>query len=156
MVRLAGADAAAPAAAGDLSWSQEDGAVSAGNRHLRVSVRRGGRLFEHIQMRRGERWTTIVSGGGWHGALGSGLPLASQPVQEVRLEEAGPRRLVIRAEVPVADPQGVQHLRATVLVHLYAGQPFLKLVQRLVVVTPLGRRGDARRSDASRGAGGGG
>ena len=137
VVRLAGADAAAADAAGDLSWSQEDGAVSAGNRHLRVSVRRGGRLFEHIQMRRGERWTTVASGGGWHGALGSGLPLASQPVQEVRLEEAGPRRLVIRAEVPVADPQGVQHLRATVLVHLYAGQPFLKLVQRLVVVTPL-------------------
>ena len=137
VVRLAGADAAAADAAGDLSWSQEDGAVSAGNRHLRVSVRRGGRLFEHIQMRRGEGWTTIVSGGGWHGALGSGLPLASQPVQEVRIEEAGRRRLVIRAEVPVADPQGVQHLRATVLVHLYAGQPFLKLVQRLVVVTPL-------------------
>ena len=137
VVRLAGADAAAPAAAGDLNWSQEDGVVSAGNRHLRVSVRRGGRLFEHIQIRRGERWTTVASGGGWHGALGSGLPLASQPVQEVRLEEAGPRRLVIRAEVPVADPQGVQHLRATVLVHLYAGQPFLKLVQRLVVVTPI-------------------
>ena len=137
VVRLAGADSATPSASGDLSWSQEDGAVSAGNRHLRVSVRRGGRLFEHIQIRRGERWTTIVSGGGWHGALGSGLPLASQPVQEVRIEEAGPRRLVIRAEVPVADPQGVQHLRATVLVHLYAGQPFLKVVQRLVVVTPL-------------------
>ena len=137
VVRLAGADSATPSASGDLSWSQEEGVVSAGNRHLRVTVRRGGRLFEHIQIRRGERWTTIVSGGGWHGALGSGLPLASQPVQEVRLDEAGPRRLVIRAEVPVADPQGVQHLRATVLVHLYAGQPFLKLVQRLVVVTPL-------------------
>ena len=137
VVRLAGADAAAADAAGDLSWSQEEGVVSAGNRHLRVTMRRGGRLFEHIQMRRGERWTTVASGGDWHGALGSGLPLASQPVQEVRLEEAGPRRLVIRAEVPVADPQGVQHLRATVLVHLYAGQPFLKVVQRLVVVTPL-------------------
>ncbi len=137
VVRLTRADAAAPAAAGDLTCSHEDGAVTAGNRYLRVTVRRGGGLFDRIEVRRAGRWTTIGRGGGWHGALGSGLPLTSQPVQEVRIDEAGPRRLAIRAELPVADPHGVEHLRATVLVQLYAGQPFLTLAHRLVVVSPL-------------------
>ena len=147
VVRLTRADAAAPAAAGDLTWSEEDGVVTAGNRHLRVTVRRGGGLFERLEVRRGAAWKTVGRGGGWHGALGSGLPLASQPVQEVRIEEAGPRRLVIRAEMPVADPRGAEHLRATVLVHLYAGQPFLTLAHRLVVVSPLA--GAAMHGDLS-------
>ena len=156
VVRLTRADAAAPAAAGDLTWSQEAGVVSeanltrrvtAGNRHLRVTVRRGGGLFERLQVRQGAAWKTVACGGGWHGALGSGLPLASQPVQEVRLAEAGPRRVVIRAEMPVADPRGAEHLRATVLVHLYAGQPFLTLAHRLVVVSPLA--GAAMHGDLS-------
>ena len=156
VVRLTRADAAAPAAAGDLTWSQEAGAVSetnltqrvtAGNRHLRVTVRRGGGLFERLQVRRGGAWKTVGRGGGWHGALGSGLALASQPVEEVRIEEAGPRRVVIRAELPVADPRGAEHLRATVLVHLYAGQPFLTLAHRLVVVSPLA--GAAMHGDLS-------
>ena len=77
-------------------------------------------------------------------------------MEEVRIEEAGPRRLVIRAEMPVADPRGAEHLRATVLVHLYAGQPFLTLAHRLVVVSPLA--GAAMHGDLapSRGAGSGG
>ena len=121
-----------------LTWRHEAGVVTAGNGHLRVTLRRGGAgLFEQIEVRRGDGWTTVGCGGGLYGALGSGLPLASQPLTGVRITEAGSRRLVIRAELPVADPQGVVHLRATLLIHLYAHQPFLKLVQRLLVVSPL-------------------
>ena len=147
MVRLNGADAAASAGASDLTWSQEDGVVTAGNGHVRVTVRRGGALFERIEVLRDGEWTTIGRGGGLHGALGSGVPLTSGPVAEVRIEEAGPRRLAIRAEVPVADPDGVTHLRASVLAQLHAGQPFLTLTQRLVVVSPLA--GAAMHGDLS-------
>lgn len=156
VVRLTRADTAAPAAAGDLTCSRADGAVTAGNRHLRVTVRRGGDLFERIEVRRDGRWTTVGRGGGWHGALGSGLPLASRPVREVRIEAAGPRRLAIRAELPIADPHGVEHLRATVLVQLHAGQPFLTLAHRLVVVSPLAgaaMHGDLRHLGDSGAAG---
>ena len=146
-VRLTRAAAAAPAAAGDLSWSRADGAVTASNRHLRVTMRRGGGLFERIEVRRDGRWTTVGRGGGWHGALGSGVPLASPQVEEVRIEEAGPRRLAIRAELPIADPHGVEHLRAAVLVQLHAGQPFLTLAHRLMVVSPLA--GAAMHGDLS-------
>ena len=147
MVRLTAVDAAAPAGASDLTWSQEDGAVTAGNGHVRVTVRQGGDLFERIEALRGGEWTTICRGGGLHGGLGSGVPLNSGPVEEVRIEEAGQRRLAIRTEVPVADPDGVAHLRASVLVQIHAGQPFLTLTQRLVVVSPLA--GAAMHGDLS-------
>ena len=146
VVRLTEAPATAAAAAGgDLAWSEQPGAVTAGNRYLRVTLRSGsGGLFERLEVWRGEEWTTVAGDAcaekvdrAVRGALGSGLPLASRPVERVGLVEAGPRRLVIRAELPVADTHGIEHLRATVLVHLYAGQPFLKLVHRLLVVSPL-------------------
>jgi len=147
MVRLTAADAAAPAASSDLTWSQEGGAVTVGNGHVRVTMRQGGDLFERIESLQGGEWTTICRGGGLHGGLGSGVRLASGPVAEVRIEEAGPRRVAIRAELPVADPNGVEHLRASVLVQLHAGQPLLTLTQRLVVVSPLA--GAAMHGDLS-------
>ena len=149
VVRLTGADAATDAAASDLTWRQDDGAGSAtaGNGHLRVTVRRGAGLLDAIDVRRGGTWTTIGHDGGLHGALGSGLPLSSGPVEDVCIQEAGPRRVAIRAELPVSDPNGVEHLRATVLVQVYTGQPFLTLTQRLVVVSPLA--GAAMHGDLS-------
>lgn len=147
VVRLTGAHATLPAVAGAVTWRQEDGVVTAGNGHLRVTVRNGGALCERIEVLRDGTWATICSGGGLHGALGSGVPLTSGPVEEVRVEEAGPRRLAIRAEVPVADPHGVEHLRASVLLQLHAGQPFLTLTQRLVVLSPLA--GAAMHGDLS-------
>ena len=146
VVRLTAA-ASAAAAGGDLTWSHEDGIVTAGNGQLRLTVRQGGALFERIEVLRDGTWATACRGGGLHGALGSGVPLVSGPVEEVRIEEAGPRRLAIRAEVPVADPGGVEHLHASVLVQLHAGQPFLTLAQRLVVVSPLA--GAAMHGDLS-------
>ncbi|MCY4373748.1 MAG: hypothetical protein OXC31_08195, partial [Spirochaetaceae bacterium] len=146
VVRLTGAEAAAPAADG-LNWNQEGGTVTAGNRHLRVTLRRGGGLFERIEVLRDGEWATVGRGGGLHGALGSGVPLTSGPVLEVRIEDVGPRRLAIRAELPVSDPDGVEHLHASVLVQLHAGQPFLTLTQRLVVVSPLA--GAAMHGDLS-------
>ena len=146
VVRLTAA-APAVAAGGDLTWSHEDGIVTAGNGRLRLTVRQGGALFERIEVLRDGTWATACRGGGLHGALGSGVPLVSGPVEEVRIEEAGPRRLAIRAEVPVADPGGVEHLHASVLVQLHAGQPFLTLAQRLVVVSPLA--GAAMHGDLS-------
>lgn len=147
MVTLTGADATAPASASDLTWSQEGGAVTAGNGHVRVTMRQGGDLFERIEVLRDGEWATICRGGGLHGALGSGVPLTSGPVEEARIEEAGPRRVAIRAELPVADPNGVEHLRASVLVQLHVGQPLLTLTQRLVVVSPLA--GAAMHGDLS-------
>ena len=147
MVTLTDADATAPASASDLTWSREGGAVTAGNGHVRVTMRQGGGLFERIEVLRDGEWPTICRGGGLHGALGSGVPLTSGPVEEVRIEEAGPRRVAIRAELPVADPNGVEHLRASVLVQLNAGQPLLTLTQRLVVVSPLA--GAAMHGDLS-------
>ena len=147
VVQLAGADGAAPAAVGDLTWSQEDGVVTAGNGHVRVTVRRRGGLFERIEVLRDGEWAAIGRGGGLHGALGSGVPLTSGPVREVRIEDVGPRRLAIRAELPVSDPEGVEHLHASVLVQLHAGQPFLTLTHRLVVVSPLA--GAAMHGDLS-------
>ena len=151
VVRLTAAAAAAPAAGGGLTWDREDGAVTAGNGHVRVALRRGGGLFERIEVRRDGTWAAIGRGGGLHGALGSGVPLTSGPVREVRVEEAGPRRVAIRAELPIADPDGIEHLRASVLVQLYAGQPFLTITQRLVVVSPLA--GAAMHGDLSHQAG---
>ena len=49
--------------------------------------------------------------------------------------------------MPVADPNGVEHLRASVLVQLHVGQPLLTLTQRLVVVSPLA--GAAMHGDLS-------
>ena len=147
MVTLTGADATAPAGASDLTWSREGGAVTAGNGRVRVTMRQGGGLFERIEVLRDGEWMTICRGGGLHGALGSGVRLTSGPVEEVRIEEAGPRRVAIRAELPVADPNGVEHLRASVLVQLHAAQPFLTLTQRLVVVSPLA--GAAMHGDLS-------
>ena len=140
VVRLTAADAetaAAPADGADLTWSEQDGVVTAGNRQVRVTMRRGGDLFERIEVLRGGRWTAAGRGGAWHGSLGSGTPLTSQPVDKVWIDEAGPRRLAIRAELPITDPRGAAHLRAAVRVQLYAGQPFLTLTHRLVVVSPL-------------------
>ncbi len=147
MVTLTGADATAPAGASDLTWSQEGGAVTAGNGHVRVTMRQGGDLLERVEALRDGEWMTICRGGGLHGALGSGVPLNSGPVEEAHIEEAGQRRLAIRTEVPVADPNGVAHLRASVLVQIHAGQPFLTLTQRLVVVSPLA--GAAMHGDLS-------
>lgn len=52
------------------------------------------------------------------------------------IEENGPRRAVIRADIPVADEQGVVHLRCRLRLHTYADQPFIRVVQRLEVVSP--------------------
>ena len=150
------ATAAAQAAGADLTWSEQDGVVTAGNGDLRVTMRRGGDLFERIEVRRDGRWMAAGRGGAWRGALGSGTPLSSQPVDKVWIDEAGPRRLAIRAELSIADPHGVPHLRAALRVQLYAGQPFLTLTHRLVVVSPLtgaALHGDLRHLGESGAAG---
>ena len=69
-------------------------------------------------------------------ALGNGVTLHSGEVEDLLLEEVGAERAVIRYRVPHRDGTGVAHLRSTVRVHVYAGQPFVKLPHRLEVISP--------------------
>ncbi|MBM4084787.1 MAG: hypothetical protein FJ272_08365, partial [Planctomycetes bacterium] len=139
-------DAPAPAAAGaaqlrvsaepavdsaPLAWPVEAGALAESS-GLRVLLDGGLR----IERRDGTAWRRVVEGLELTGALADGRTLKGGAPQGVAIEENGPRRAVIRADIPVADEQGVVHLRCRLRLHVYADQPFIRVVQRLEVVSP--------------------
>ena len=61
------------------------------------------------------------------------------------LEEAGPERAVICYELPLVDERGIAHFRSTIRLHVYARLPFVRLVHRVVVTSPV--LGEAFLSD---------
>jgi len=140
------ADTLAPAAAGaaQLHVSAEPAAdstplarpVAAGalaeSGDLRVLLDGGLR----IERRDGTAWKRMADGLELTGALADGRALRGGTPQGVTIEENGPRRAVIRADIPVTDGQGVVHLRCRLRLHVYADQPFIRIVQRMEVVSP--------------------
>ncbi len=106
--------------------------VQAENSGLRVLFDSGLR----IERRDGAAWKSVVDGLALTGALADGRALTGGAPQGVGIEENGPCRAVIRADIPVADKKGVTHLRCRLRLHVYADQPFIRVVQRLEVVSP--------------------
>jgi len=139
-------DATAPAAAGAARFhcSSEPALDSAPLAHpadAGVLAETGGlRLLcaESLRLERrdGTGWRRVVDGLELTGTLADGRTLRGGVPQDVAIEENGPRRAVIRADIPVADEQGVVHLRCRLRLHVYADQPFIRVVQRLEVVSP--------------------
>jgi hypothetical protein len=68
--------------------------------------------------------------------LGNELPLASGRLEHLTVKKLGHRRAVIHCVVPHEDEGGTAHLQSNLRIHLYAGQPFVKLVHRLEVISP--------------------
>jgi hypothetical protein len=140
------ADTSAPAAAGAalLHVSAEPAvdsvpvarSVAAGalaeTGSLRVLLDGGLRVERHD----GTAWKRLADGLELAGELADGRPLKGGAPQDVAIEENGPQRAVLRADIPVADEQGVVHLRCRLRLHVYANQPFIRVVQRLEVVSP--------------------
>jgi hypothetical protein len=131
--------ASTPPASEGLRWSRSAGGVQVETPNVRVSVAAEGPLPASIDHR--------TSDGHWQrlrpsdlpflsGVLGDGTPFCSGRPTEIELEEAGAQRVVIRYEVPLADDDGVQHMLATVRMHVFAQPPFLRLTVRCVVTDP--------------------
>ena len=124
---------------------------------LRVAVTSSGPLPLSLERRVGSGdgggWQRVLTeGGGLHGALGNGLEIHATRPQDIALEESGAERAVIRYDLPAVDDHGVEHLRSRVRIHVYADQPFVRLVHRTVVVSPVLAAAigdpDAQASDA--------
>ena len=88
--------------------------------------------------------------GGWEGlvdgklpaeaskiVLGNGVRLKPGDVQDLTLEEAGCERSVILYRLPYEDSEGATHFLSTIRLHIYQSQPFIRIVHRLEVVSPL-------------------
>ena len=116
----------------------DDGVVVSGSR-LRVSVRPEGADWLTI-----ERVPAAAAGPG--DTLGGGtlqqalhLELASGSHLELvagtaELEHPGPQRATVRLEIAHRDAAGLERLRSQLRLHVFADQPFIKLVHRLLVV----------------------
>jgi len=128
---------------GALSWHEDDAVISIASRQLRVTLIKSGRgLPLRIERLMGantdERLIDLASqrDGGLACELGNGVQLYPDLIQAAKLEETGPLRTVIYWQSDWTDEQGVAHLRSTLRLHIYADQPFVKLVHRLTVISP--------------------
>jgi len=123
-----------------LSWQVEEDRILVEGKQLRVTVSREGPLPTRID-RRTEKgdWQTVFGEGSacLVAKLGNGMELANGPIEGLVLEEAGSERAVIRYELPLVDDRGVAHFRSTIRLHVYARMPFVRLVHRLVVTSPV-------------------
>lgn len=109
--------------------------------NFRISVARDS-FPSRIEQRVHEgEWERLVDGKPaaetFHLVLGNGLRLEPGAVRDLKLEEAGGERSVIRYRIPYEDSGGTAHLRSTVRLHIYRAQPFIRLIHRLEVVSPL-------------------
>ena len=129
---------------GALAWQEDDAAIIVSSRQLRVSLVKSGRGLP-LRIERltgdntGERLLDMASqaDGSLHCLLGNGVQLYPEPIQAAKLEESGPLRTVIHWQSDWRDEQGVAHFRSTLRLHIYADQPFIKLVHRLTVISPV-------------------
>ena len=106
---------------------QADGTVPDGDSWLRLERRAdsGG-------------WEELLAGGPLAGAcdvrLGDGTPLRHVAAGPPELEHDGDRHAVVRLQVSHRDRAGHERLRSDLRLHVHAGQPFCRLVHRLLVV----------------------
>ena len=143
-VTLMPAGAAKDAATADaadadaVTSQQDDGAVSLANGRFRLSVRAGATdPLPTVEVRADDgAWRAAHRASSARVTLGTGLELSQGPVEDVLLEESGPRRAVVRYRFGHVDAAGVAHLRSTVRVHIYGGLSALRIVHRLEVVSP--------------------
>ena len=122
-----------------LKCLSEEGKILVEGERIRVTVTRSGPLPVFIESRSpGGGWRTAVTGTDRivTGRLGNGLILGSAELEGLVLEEEGAERAVIRYEVPVRDEKGICHFRCTFRLHVYSGQPFVRLVCRAVLTSP--------------------
>lgn len=128
--------AAAPA--GGLRCTAAAGAVSVTGDSLRVRVTAGAdQPLPAIETRAGGGpWRAAHAGSSAALTLGSGAELRQGPVHDLRLEEQGWQRAVIRYRFAHLDRDGVAHLVSTVRVHVYRGLQAVRIVHRLQVSSP--------------------
>jgi hypothetical protein len=117
-----------------LARKTADGVV-AESATLRATVSNALGLLR-LEWKEGERWLEIISGLAFVGALADGRELKAGLADEISIEENGAHRSVILVSLPILDPAGVCHLRCRLRLHIYADQPFIRVVQRLEVVSP--------------------
>ena len=83
-------------------------------------------------------WEELLAGGPLASAcdvrLGDGTPLRNVAAGPPELEQDGDRHAVVRLQVSHRDCAGHERLRSDLRLHVHAGQPFCKLVHRLLVV----------------------
>ena len=132
-----------------LSWQTDADRIVVKGKQLRVSVSRDGPLPACIDQRvEGDIWQTVFGekGACLNARLGNGVQLTNGPVGGLTLEEAGSERAVIRYELPIVDDQGIAHFRSVIRLHVYARMPFVRLVHRMIVISPA--LGEALGSDS--------
>lgn len=128
---------------GALSWHEDNTVISVASRQLRVTLTKSGwglplRIERLTDANAREQLLDLASqrDGGLTCELGNGVQLYPALIQAVHLEETGPLRTVIYWQSDWNDEQGAAHLRSTLRLHIYADQPFVKLVHRLTVISP--------------------
>ena len=107
---------------------------------LRVSVGRNDVFPAQIERLAADGvWRTVFGekSGALTGNLGNGLKLKNGSVENLKLEESGPERAVIRYDIPIADEYDTVHFKSTIRIHIFTRHPFVKLVNQLVVVSPV-------------------
>ena len=84
-------------------------------------------------------WKTVLGegAGGINAVLGNGLVLKGGALENLLLEEAGPNRAVIGYDVPIVDQKGIAHFKSTFRIHIFDRHPFVKVVHRLNVISPV-------------------
>ena len=146
-LHLRGAAGAEPA--GPLTCSCDPDTVTVGGDRLRVTVRGTPPQADGTPPdadswlcleRRADSggWEELLAGGPLASAcdvrLGDGTPLRNVAARPPELEQDGDRHAVVRLQVSHRDGAGHERLRSDLRLHVHAGQPFCKLVHRLLVV----------------------
>ena len=126
------------APAGGLRCTAAADEVSVTGDSLRVRVTAGAvEPLPAIETRAGGGpWRAAHAGSSAALTLGSGAELRQGPVCDLRLEEQGWQRAVIRYRFEHLDRDGVAHLVSTVRVHVYRGLQAVRIVHRLQVSSP--------------------
>ena len=123
-----------------LSWHKDTGGFVVEDEKLRVSVTRSGPLPALIERRLEDgSWQSVLSDDKTclTAILGNGLQLVNGLPENITLEESGPKRVVIRYELPIGDDRGLTHFRSVLRVYVYTRMPFIRLAIRTTVVSPI-------------------
>ena len=145
-LQLTGATGAGPE--GPLTCSCDADSVTVSGDRLRATVRGappptdGTPSDDHswlcIERRTDCGWEELLAGGSladaWDVRLDDGMPLQNVAAGPPVLEQEGERHAVVRLQVTHRDRAGHERLRSDLRLHVHAGQPFCRLVHRLLVV----------------------
>jgi hypothetical protein len=91
----------------------------------------------HLDLRQDGKLKELTSGMYLTGALADGRVLKGSTPKSLRIEEEGPQRSVILANIPVTDEQGVEHLTCHLRLHVYANQALVRAAISVTTITPL-------------------